>query len=84
MRTNNKKPNWLDAFAEKFAKINELNSEAEYKSTRADMEIVKEMIELEDLDLQNLKNNLELAQYIRSLNEGRNQEVQYAQASPTP
>jgi hypothetical protein len=50
---------------EKRAKIDDIEAGAEHKRTQADYEIVKMMIELEDMDLQNFKNNLELAEYIK-------------------
>ena len=53
---------------ERMAKVEDLHSDAIYKSSKADLEMVKTMIELEDLDLQNFKNNLELAEYIKSIN----------------
>lgn len=64
--------------AEKMARIQDIKADAEYKSSRSDMEMVKMMIELEDMDLQNLKNNLELAQYIKILNTQQNQAAQTA------
>lgn len=50
------------------AKSEDLKADAEYKSSKADLEMVKLMIELEDLDLANLRNNLELAEYIKGVN----------------
>lgn len=54
---------------EKEAKINELNSSAEHKRTQADLDLVKMMVELEDMDLQNIKNSWELAQAIKTGNQ---------------
>jgi hypothetical protein len=59
--------------SERMAKIQDLNADAEYKSSKADMEMVKTMIELEDMDLQNFKANLELAEYIKGVNKGSQQ-----------
>jgi hypothetical protein len=50
---------------EKMAKITEIQASAEHKRSQADLDMVKTMIELEDMDLQNFKNNLELAEYIK-------------------
>ncbi len=58
---------------ERLAKIEDLQADAEYKSSRADMEMVKTMIELEDMDLRNLKDSLELAEYIKSINKSTQQ-----------
>lgn len=51
---------------EKNARLEEIHSEAEYKQAKADMEMVKTMIELEDLDLANLRASLELAERIKT------------------
>jgi len=51
-----------------FAEVEDIKSDAIYKSSKADLEMVKTMIELEDLDLANLKSNLELAEYIKVVN----------------
>ncbi len=53
---------------ERMAKVQDLQSEAVYKSSKADLEMVRTMIELEDMDLNNLKMNLELAEYIKGVN----------------
>ncbi len=58
---------------EKLAKVQDLLSDSEYKSSKADMEMVKTMIELEDMDLLNFKNNIELAEYIKGVNKASNQ-----------
>lgn len=58
---------------ERMAKIEDLHSDAEYKSSKADLEMVKTMIELEDLDLENFKKNLELAEYIKKVNKASQQ-----------
>ena len=55
------------------AKIQDLNADSIYKSSRANLEMVKTMIELEDMDLQNLKSNLELAEYIKGVNSATQQ-----------
>lgn len=53
---------------ERFAKIEDLRAGAEHKSSQADLEMVRTMIELEDMDLQNFRNNLEMAEYIKTVN----------------
>jgi hypothetical protein len=60
---------------ERYAKIEDLHAGAVHKQTQADLEMIKAMIELEDMDLKNFKNNLELAQYIKSVNNTSNQQV---------
>ncbi len=58
---------------EKMAKTEDLRADAIYKSSKADLEMVKTMIELEDMDLQNLKSNLEMAEYIKGIQAGSQQ-----------
>lgn len=55
--------------ASKYAKMEELHAEAHYNNARADLELVKEMITLEDMDLANFRNALELAEYIKGVNQ---------------
>lgn len=50
---------------EKFAKIQDLQASAEHKRTSADLDIIRQMVELEDLDLQNFRTNLEMAEIIK-------------------
>lgn len=54
---------------EKTAKIVEIEADAEHKKAQADLDLVKLMIELEDMDLANLRSSLELAQAIKQANE---------------
>lgn len=61
--------------AERVANIGKIQSQAEYDSAKADLEMVKTMIQLEDMDLQNLKSNLELAEYIKLQNRQTQNEV---------
>jgi CRISPR/Cas system-associated endonuclease Cas3-HD len=58
---------------ERMAKMQDLKADSEYKSAKADLEMVKTMIELEDLDLANLRANLELAEYIKMQNKNTQQ-----------
>jgi len=54
---------------ERLAKINEIQSNTEHKNTEADLNLVKMMIELEDMDFANFKNSFEMAQSIKLANE---------------
>lgn len=58
---------------ERMAKVQDLNADSVYKSSRADLEMVRTMIELEDMDLANLRTNLELAEYIKGVNSASQQ-----------
>lgn len=60
---------------EKIANINKISAQAEHERTAADLNLVKEMIALEDMDLANLRASVELAQLIKNQN---NQEEQAA------
>ena len=53
---------------ETYAKIGEVNSETEHKKTEADLNLVKLMIELEDMDHANFKNSWDMAQAIKAQN----------------
>lgn len=59
---------------ERFAKIQDLHASAEHKSSQADLDMVKTMIELEDMDLNNFRSNLELAEYIKMANKAAQQQ----------
>jgi hypothetical protein len=59
--------------AESYAKIEDIHASAMHKETQADLETVKAMIELEDLDLANFRSNLELAEYIKGVNKASQQ-----------
>jgi hypothetical protein len=59
---------------ETMAKIEDLKASAEHKSSQADLDMIKTMVELEEMDLQNFKNNLELAVYLRDINKATQQE----------
>jgi len=63
----------LAAASERMAKIQDITADAEYKTAKADLEIVKQMIELEDMDLDNFRSNLEMAEYIRGVNKANQQ-----------
>jgi hypothetical protein len=50
---------------ERMAKIDQLEAEAEHKKAAADLDIVKQMVELEDMDLANFRASLEMAEIIK-------------------
>lgn len=54
--------------AEKSAKVQEIEAKAEHSKTQADLDLVKMMIELEDLDLKTLTKSYNLAQQIKLTN----------------
>lgn len=58
----------LASAAEKNAKVAEIEAGAEHKKTQADLDLVKMMISLEDMDLANFRNSLELAETIKLAN----------------
>ncbi len=58
----------LASAQEKMAKVNDLSSDAERKNTESDLNLVKMMVELEQMDLDHMKNSLELAQLIKMQN----------------
>ena len=71
-------PDWLRAKIPGVAKIQDLHSDSEYKSSKADLEMVRTMIELEDMDLSNFRSNLELAEYIKGVNKASQQQTALA------
>lgn len=50
---------------ERRAKIDQIEAEAEHKRAAADLDIVKQMVELEDMDLANFRASLEMAEIIK-------------------
>jgi len=54
---------------QKIADLEQIHASAERQSSQADLDMIKAMIELENIDLQNLKSNLELASYIKQMNQ---------------
>jgi hypothetical protein len=50
---------------EVYAKVDDLEAGAEHKKTAADLDIVRQMVELEDMDLANFRSNLEMAEIIK-------------------
>lgn len=61
---------------ERFAKITDLQAGSEHKIAEADLARVREMIELEDMDLENFKKTIQLAQFIKSINQKELQQTQ--------
>lgn len=59
---------------EKVAKIVDIEADAEHKRTQADLETVKMMIALEDMDLANLRASLELAEFVKQSNQASAQQ----------
>lgn len=53
---------------EKTAKIDQIESEAEHKRTQADLDLVKMMVELEDMQFNQFKNAFEYAQAVKLAN----------------
>lgn len=58
--------------AEKLSKIDENEAQAEYIKTERELELVKMMIELEDMDIKQIQSSLEVAQKMKQLNSGGN------------
>ena len=58
---------------EKIAKIGDIQADSERKNTESDLNLVKLMIELEDMDFNNFKNSFEMAQAIKAANEAEKQ-----------
>ncbi len=58
---------------EKIAKIDDIYASAEHKRAQADFDLVKSMIELEDMDFANFKNSWDMAQAIKQANEKESQ-----------
>ncbi len=55
--------------AEKYAKIEEIHSSSEHKQSEADLNLVKMMMELEDMQFGQFKSALEYAQGLREFNQ---------------
>jgi hypothetical protein len=63
---------------EKIAKIADIQATAEHKQMQSDLDLVKMMIELEDMDFANFKNAFELAETIKAANSPQTQVLQQA------
>lgn len=62
---------------EKLARVGDLEASAEHKKMEADLELVKMMVELETLDLEQIRSSFEIAMAIKAQNSD-NQEVKAA------
>lgn len=63
------------------AKITTDHADAIYKKSESELNLVKEMIALEDMDFQQMKNSFELAQLIKQANLAAQQPLQQAQGA---
>lgn len=59
----------LASTQERFAKIQELHSESNHKNIQADLDLVKMMVELEDMQFNQFKNAFEYAQAVKLANQ---------------
>lgn len=57
---------------QKMAQIQEIQAKSEHEKVKADLETVRMMIALEDMDLANLRASLELAEYVKLQNSATN------------
>lgn len=67
----------------KMAQISQVEAEVDHKQAQADLELVKTMITLEDMDLANLKASFEMAMQIRTANQLSENSVNLNQTSET-
>lgn len=56
---------------EKLAGIDKVQAQAEHEKSKADLDLLKMMLELENMDLEQIKNTFELAESIKMANEER-------------
>jgi hypothetical protein len=68
----------------KFSEIDENEASAEEKRTQAELNLVKQLIELEDLDLKQFKESLLLAEYIKNMNATNSQQNQMQNQQNNP
>jgi len=61
----------LASVQEKIAKVEEIHADAEHKRMGADLDLVKMMIGLEDMDLANFRASFEMAEAIKLANNGQ-------------
>jgi hypothetical protein len=57
----------------KMVSIDQIEADAEQSRTQAELDLIKQIIELEDMDLQGIRNALELAETIKSLHNAAEQ-----------
>lgn len=70
--------------AETYAKIDEIEAGAEHKRTAADLDIVRQMVELEDMDLANFRANLEMAEIIKMTTGSESKHPNFRQKQQEP
>lgn len=58
---------------EKFARVNEINASAEHKEMQSDLDLVKMMVELEDMQFSQFRTAFEHAQAVKLANQQTNQ-----------
>lgn len=63
-----KEKDLMASVQERLAKVQDLEAGAEHKTMQADLELVKMMVELEDMDLANFRNALDMAETIKVTN----------------
>lgn len=71
-----KEKDLLASSQERLAKIDDLEADSQHKRAQADMDLVKMMIELEDMDAANFKASWEFAQQIKQANMLTQQQTQ--------
>ena len=59
----------LASAQEKYAKIEDIQASADHKQTQADLDLVKMMVELEDMQFNQFKNAFEYAQAVKTANQ---------------
>lgn len=64
--------------AEKYAKIQDIQASAEHKHTQADLDLVKMIVELEDMQFNQFKNAFEYAQAVKMANNAEQQQTAVA------
>lgn len=67
--------------AEKAARVEEIQTQSEQNQAKADLDIIKQLIELEDMDLASLRNSLDLAEEIKNSQQQQAEIVPFAQTS---
>lgn len=60
---------------EKLARVDQLEADSSHKRLQADLDLVKMMISLEDMDLANIRSSLELAEAIKLANSPQSQQL---------
>lgn len=58
---------------QKLAQLEEIQASSEQKTTQAELNLVKQLIELEDLDLRQIKESIQLSNMIKDIQDQKNQ-----------